>query len=333
MRKPWQIWLAFSLCLLAVFAAMLWLSLKTVQLDALRETDRAETEIARQEAELQERISSALYRMDLKLLPLVAGEAARPHFLYQPFYQVTNPTIGNEAQRSAQTDEPISPVEESEAPSPLLFQQPEFVILHFQISPDNRITSPQRPEGSKIQKLAKGLGVTQSSIDANSKKLQLANQFFDYRYLLDRCLATSPPPQITRSGPQSDIALENNYNVPAAEKISQQIKDSAPRQSAAKQKSMGNKLAMQRSRGQGRVNEEFERRLSSTKELASQQWAANSYGNQLGGGFGNQMMQTRIPDATSNGVQQGVMQPLWVEDKLILARRVDGQKQSVIQCC
>ncbi len=95
MSKPWHIWLAFSLCLVAVFAAMLWLSFQTVRLDALRETDRTETEIARREAELQERISSALYRMDLKLLPLVAGEAARPYYFYQPFFEVTNPrTVG-----------------------------------------------------------------------------------------------------------------------------------------------------------------------------------------------------------------------------------------------
>ena len=72
MRKPWQIWLAFLLSLAVVLPAMAWLTYKTIQLDALRENDRAETELARREAELQERISSALYRMDLKLLPLVA---------------------------------------------------------------------------------------------------------------------------------------------------------------------------------------------------------------------------------------------------------------------
>ena len=74
MKKPWQIWTLFGVCLLAVSAAMFWLTLKTIRLDALRETDRAATEYARREAELQERISSALYQMDLKMLPLVAQE-------------------------------------------------------------------------------------------------------------------------------------------------------------------------------------------------------------------------------------------------------------------
>jgi signal transduction histidine kinase len=330
MRHPWQIWSAFSLCLLAVLAAMLWLSLKTVQLDALRETDRAETEIARQEAELQERISSALYRMDLKLLPLVAGEAARPHFLYQPFYEITNPTLAN--------DTPITPQiagwEALEAPSPLLFQPPEFVILHFQIGPGNRITSPQLPEGNKLVEQARQLGITQSSIAAAAEKLQLASHIFHYQSLLDRCQEITHPPQIAMAGPQTDTALENNYNVPAAEKISQQIKDNAPQQIAADEQNRGNKVAMQRSRGQGRVNEEFTRRLSSTKELASQQWGNRAYGDPMGqSGIGNQMLQSPAVDTASGVVQQGVMQPMWVDDKLILARRVDGQKQPVIQCC
>ena len=60
---------------------MAWLSLKTIHLDAQRESDKAETELARREAELQELISSALYRMDLKMLPLVAQESARPNNL------------------------------------------------------------------------------------------------------------------------------------------------------------------------------------------------------------------------------------------------------------
>ena len=81
----------FLLCLLAVAMAMSWLSFKIIRLDALRETDRIETELARREAELQERVSSALYRMDLMMLPLVAQEAARPHFLYHSFYEIVAP--------------------------------------------------------------------------------------------------------------------------------------------------------------------------------------------------------------------------------------------------
>lgn len=95
MKKAWQVWSLFLLCLLAVAVAMAWLSLKTVHLDAQREIDRAETELARREAELQERISSALYRLDLKMLPLVAQETARPPRVL-PVVLRSSPSTGND---------------------------------------------------------------------------------------------------------------------------------------------------------------------------------------------------------------------------------------------
>ena len=82
-RKPWQIWLVFCVCLAVVTAVMVWLSVGMVRLESLRENDRSETEVARREAVLQERISAALYRMDLMLIPLVSEESARPHQHYQ----------------------------------------------------------------------------------------------------------------------------------------------------------------------------------------------------------------------------------------------------------
>ncbi len=101
------------------------------------------------------------------------------------------------------------------------------MILHFQIGPDNQITSPQGPEDSKLLELAKALGISQSLIDANSDKLQLASRLFDYQSLLDRCQEINRPPEIAMATPQTDNFSANNYNVPAAEKINRQIRDSA----------------------------------------------------------------------------------------------------------
>ena len=85
-RKPWQVWLVFFACLAIVTLVMLWLSVRMVRLESLRESDRTETEVARREAVLQERVSAALYRMDLLLIPLVSEESARPHQHYQTVY-------------------------------------------------------------------------------------------------------------------------------------------------------------------------------------------------------------------------------------------------------
>ena len=145
MKKTWQIWSLYFLCLLAVAIAMSWLSLKTIRLDALRESDRAETELARREAELQERISSALYRMDLKMLPLVAQEAARPQYMYQSFYDVVPPR----GQMDGAAEQTESGVGKLHLASPLLFLSSDSVLLHFEIDPENTITSPQFPEAEE----------------------------------------------------------------------------------------------------------------------------------------------------------------------------------------
>ena len=57
MKRPWQIWLLFCLGLAVVVPAMGWLTVKALELD------RAES-VARRQAELEEDVSRALWRMD-----------------------------------------------------------------------------------------------------------------------------------------------------------------------------------------------------------------------------------------------------------------------------
>ena len=77
-RRPWQIWLLYILSLIAVVPAMVWLTIKAVQLD------RAEA-IAHLQIERDADISQALWQMDTLVAPLLAQEAARPHFEYHAF--------------------------------------------------------------------------------------------------------------------------------------------------------------------------------------------------------------------------------------------------------
>ena len=141
MRKPWQIWIIYSVCLVVVVPAMVWLSIKIMELDQRQREDRVQTELARREAELQERISSALWRMDWVLTPLVAQEAARPYYLYESFYR----TVAQSGPLPQGKDRLAQGEISTELPSPILFQPSEFVQLHFQVGPGNEITSPQRP--------------------------------------------------------------------------------------------------------------------------------------------------------------------------------------------
>ncbi len=130
MSRPRTILAAFVACLVVVLAAMAWVSVVVVSLD------RRDAATQRQ-AELQENVRLALWRMDSALNPIVAQEQARPFHEYQALYMppVTldaagRPLVGNRVL----------------LPSPLLTQPPPFVKLHFQIDPAGRVGSPQAPE-------------------------------------------------------------------------------------------------------------------------------------------------------------------------------------------
>ena len=71
MRRPVATWLNFTTCLLAATIAVAWLSRQTLQ------AERSERH-ARQQADLENRVRVALWRMDSIAVPLVAIESTRP---------------------------------------------------------------------------------------------------------------------------------------------------------------------------------------------------------------------------------------------------------------
>ena len=134
MIRPLYTWLLFGLCLTLATAAMGWVSWKAVELE------RAEA-LARAQAAHEENVRLALWRMDSTLAPLIVQESARPYFMYQAFYAAERAYTRMYAE--LQPDEIL-------LPSPLLtFSSPE-VLVHFQIGPDGKFTSPQAPQGSML---------------------------------------------------------------------------------------------------------------------------------------------------------------------------------------
>ncbi|MFA6044282.1 MAG: hypothetical protein WC718_04810, partial [Phycisphaerales bacterium] len=77
-------WLVFVVGALTVAAALAWMTHHTLQLE------HAEVEAQRQ-ARFQESVRLVLWRMDSLMTPLIAREAARPYFQYQPFYPAGRP--------------------------------------------------------------------------------------------------------------------------------------------------------------------------------------------------------------------------------------------------
>ena len=71
MKQPWHVWLVFLAGVVAAALAMGWLTQQALHADRLRR-------VAEAEAELEQRVSLALWRMDTALAPIVAEEVIRP---------------------------------------------------------------------------------------------------------------------------------------------------------------------------------------------------------------------------------------------------------------
>lgn len=328
MKRPWQVWFAFALCSLLVAAAMGGLTRHALRVDRERSAARAE-------AELEQRVSLALWRMDTKLAPLIAEEATRPHELYDPFI-----TVGGPMGKGRSGQELI--------PSPLLTSLPENVLMNFSCAADGEWSSPQAPPVEQSE-LAVDNGLSQPALDANRQKLNLLAQSVDVSKLISLLPRQPLPSQSTgvANAPASrdpnqaanqqrrneSQAFYGNYaqmNLPAAianapnnssqeqvvESTNQAEEDlfgSSPngpaQQAAAPQQQIANAdLSERNTRYQQAAQQEF----------AKQRGVANSY-----------LWQQQPSDAPQ--VVENVSRPVWVGDQLLLARRVDRGDQTSVQ--
>lgn len=134
MTRPVFRWLLFTLCLAVFTGAMVWISLRTLDL----EDQRCQNE---EEAQVQEKLRLALWRMDSLASTLLIRENARPASHYQTFYVPDDLfTPDNDA----------VPRGEALMPSPLMGSPPDLVLLHFELLKNQPgVCSPQAPEGQQ----------------------------------------------------------------------------------------------------------------------------------------------------------------------------------------
>jgi signal transduction histidine kinase len=128
-RKIW--WPVYGVCAAGVFLALAWITVTALGLE------RAEYQ-SRAEAEREEAIRLALWRMDSQLSPMIAYEAARPYFEYATHYP-PGPALASSSRSPLAADVTVL--------SPLVRFESEYFPLHFQIDADGRFASPQVPEG------------------------------------------------------------------------------------------------------------------------------------------------------------------------------------------
>lgn len=125
-------YLVFALCAAAVLGALAFVTSHVLRLER-REHERQAA------AKADESIRLALWRMDSAVNAIIAKEAARPYFEYQPFFA---------ADRAyTKMFEDVRPGEVL-VPSPLLLGTGDYIRLHFQHLPDGTLASPQVPTGN-----------------------------------------------------------------------------------------------------------------------------------------------------------------------------------------
>ena len=372
MKRPWQIWTLYAVGLAIVVPAMGWLTVKAIELD------RAES-VARQQAEQEENVSRALWRLDALLTPLLAQEAARPDFVYRPLYNSTTPTAKGAA---------------SKAISPLLLEPPDFVLVHFELHPDGRMTSPQAPTASDRQWALQN-GASQERIEESARRLaQLSGQLSHAQMVaelpdesLPEILVSNALANTNRlSAEDNSLVVANTYSVPTQQLEQQRYGENASQQASdfpTVETGPGRTTPGASNRGQQAFPPQsttpprppipvqsddpmqlaepttiddparqqvasppspagergFEGAYASNsrmqsrggKDLASRDAAYQSYAQQA---FSQQRQGYRqLAPPQAERVIEGVSRPLWIGDRLILARRVQSGGTTLIQGC
>ncbi len=348
MNRPWKVWLWFFLALALVVPAMGWLTHKALQLDQ----EVADSAI---NADLEEDISLALWRMDVALAPLVAQEAARPYVVYRPFL------VEPAADGTKGSDQPLA--------SPLLVQPSEFVRLHFQLDESGAISSPQCP-AVDVRELAIENGAPLDNIDASCSSLSQLSESVRHDALA-RMLPqeTLPPFEVTdlawsnrlntgnfngAESPnelnqqvllQNDSQLSELYQLPASvgfddQQVANVSEDdlfdpqmAGPAQQPAPPGQAEPNAAWSQQYGDNpfyygraprsqvqRGQVEFQRRNKALQSYANTEVV-------------RQRKQLPVLSLPPQKVQEGVSAPVWVQGELLLARKVTVDDRHMVQGC
>jgi signal transduction histidine kinase len=178
MNRPGIVWTIFGVAVALVLAAMTAVSVTTLRLE------RGQLEAQRQ-AELEEKVRLALWRMDSAVAPLILEESSRPYFTYSAFFpadRAYEKTFGPTASK------------EIMLASPLLTQTSSNVLLHFQYGPDGGLSSPQVPAPER--RLLATAHASPEQIERCTTRLNELQKLINPKALAVACVTTLPEPEL-----------------------------------------------------------------------------------------------------------------------------------------
>lgn len=298
MKRPALIWMTFLLFLALGLGAMGWMTRQVL----LLEQSQARAMAA---AQMEENVRLALWRMDYAIAPLISQENSRPYFEYQPVFPAER------AYTRMYTELKNGDVL---VPSPLLTRTFDSrILLHFQIGPDGKVTSPQAPP-EQVRQIAQERYVSEQDLaQSNNRLAQLEKSLKEHPQLLAReQLAelrdvdfwANNKLRVNNNGSLANFNPSNRFN----DYANFNTVANTPQQ----QLNYEQQAALQTKRSQ----QEFQARAMSQSDNNDTQ-------------IGNSSAQFVL----TPGVAFSVMKPLWIGDTLVLARQVSVNGQRYVQGC
>jgi len=308
-NRSWNIWPVFGVCLLVLLATLGWMTRTTLRLD------RVQREMARQ-AELEERVRLALWRMDSALTALFVEESARPVNAYRAFY---------EAER-AYTKEDNFPLRKGDVlvPSPLLTLTSSYVRLHFQRDSAGGLTSPQVPTGPQ-RTLALGGYVTPARLETFEARLAAMAALLEQPAQLDPGAAPGVPASKLAAQPwRNDDVLMHQSGAAANPVSGPAIREQAVWAGTPESKA---ETALQQAKESQTFRNTAELQVrANVYQQAQQQAVLNVNPDQ-------RLQPSATPNATERLAQGIVFKAMWLGDQLVLARQVWIEGRFVAQAC
>jgi len=282
-KHPRQIWILFGVAVCIAIGGLAWLTVKALEID------RAEL-AARLQAQQEADIGLALWRMDGLITPVLAQEAVRPHWAFES----STPGSGQGAPSV------LSP----------LIRAPDGIRLHFVLTAQGVLTSPQFPQGPDAAIALKG-PLTEADLAQARTLCEQLQKSLDFAALQSQLpTETLPPAQTIEQQTEAVLNGESQSLIDPNAKsqnfaYSNSLDTNGP-QSATSNSSPRVDLE---NRGKG---------LQNTAQIARSQ------------------SQQRQPLPAVQFVPrtlEGVSRPLWVGSKLVIARQTHLADSTVIEGC
>jgi hypothetical protein len=208
MNRPWKIWLGFAICFGVLVLVIAWVSVTALESDRARQ--RAEAE-----ANIEEKVRLALWRMDAMLAPIIAQESARPSSEYAS-------VSGKGVQSIA---------------SPLSTLPSSNILLHFEVDRQWQLSSPQVQAGSS-QAAVQPLQMPPQQVEVASARLKALETILKAPSGSDLSPKDYKHHAYANGKQLFDATAVSTTNVETTAAKSKQVLSKAPQQQAAQSEQM-----------------------------------------------------------------------------------------------